>query len=238
MKGFKSAGVFAACGFLLSFISGFFSHTTFISILLKALIFGIFFGILGFAIGVIFDKFLADDSGGDFSSSNNAKISSTTANTTTGQVVDITIEDEDLDNGTSSNHFIINDNHQMLNDSDIAKTVESATNEESKESGFVPLNKFETIKNISGKEAVNPDSVIYRSEESDVKNNDGIDTLPDMNNFEFEGKNNTSNDSDVETDSEFVSSTSMKKNNDEPAEIKDAALMAKAISSILSDEDS
>lgn len=240
MKGFKIAGVFAACGFLLSFVSGFFSHTSFISILLKALIFCLIFGILGFLIEFVFSKFLIDENTGDFS----ASIGSTNENSSnvksTGQLVDITIEDEELERGGSENHFIVNENHQMLNDSDITKKADNTENNPGEVSndqpGFVPLKKFETVQNISSKEAVNPDSVIYRSEESDVKKDDGIDTLPDMNNFTTED-NGTSGSVDSETESEFVSSGS-RKNSDEPAEIKDAALMAKAISSILSDEES
>ena len=68
----------------------------------------------------------------------------------------------------------------------------------------------------------------------------GIDTLPDMENFVFSdnsGSDSDGDDSDTGTDSDFVSMGSHKKN-DGPAEVQDAALMAKAISSVLSDENS
>lgn len=230
MKGLKICTLFAAFGFLLSLITGLFSHTSFISVLLKALLFAVVFGILGFAIDIVFQKFLADGSGADFSVDNGTTGGSSSGNQGLGQVVDITIQDEELDNSTSENHFFVNENHQMLNDSDYIKDDETSNNTE-ESNGFVPLKNFENVKNVSGKEAVKPDSVVVdNSKESDNK----IDTLPDMNGLSFD--NNTSSDS-IETDSDFTSSTSFSKSSDEPTEIKDAALMAKAISSILSDED-
>lgn len=230
MKGLKICTLFAAFGFLLSLITGLFSHTSFISVILKALLFAVVFGILGFAIDIVFQKFLADGSGADFSADNGTSGGSSSTSQGLGQVVDITIQDEELDNSTSENHFFVNENHQMLNDSDYIKENEPSNNTE-ESNGFVPLKNFENVKNVSGKEAVNPDSVVVdNSKETDNK----IDTLPDMNGLSFD--NNTSSDN-IETESDFTSSTSFSKSSDEPTEIKDAALMAKAISSILSDED-
>ena len=74
--------------------------------------------------------------------------------------------------------------------------------------------------------------------EKNSANGNAIDTLPDMENFVFsENSGSDSDDSDTGTDSEFVASSGSKKKN-EAAEVQDAALMAKAISSVLSDEDS
>ena len=71
-----------------------------------------------------------------------------------------------------------------------------------------------------------------------TKNADGgIDTLPDMENFVFSESSGSASDADSDSDSEFVSMGSSKKNSG-PAEVQDAALMAKAISSVLSDENS
>lgn len=236
MRGLKISGIFAACGFFLSLIFGLFSHTSFISVLLKALIFAICFGILGFVIDFIFDKFLLDES---VITSNDGNQSTSTGNDTPtkGQLVDITIEDEELAQSSSDNHFVVSDNHQMLNDSDITnkKSVEPEQKEENKDNGFIPLKSLETMKNFSGTEAVKPESVSSTVSHTE-DNSKGLDTLPDMNNLSFE--NNNSGFEDTETDSEFVSSANMNKNNGEPPEIKDAALMAKAISSVLSGEES
>ena len=60
-----------------------------------------------------------------------------------------------------------------------------------------------------------------------------------MENFVFSESSGSASDDDSDTgsDSDFVSMGSSKKNNG-PAEVQDAALMAKAISSVLSDENS
>ena len=257
MRSTKSVGLFAACGFILSFVSGLFSHSSILSVLIKALIFAVVFGLLGFGISFIFDKFLSDGSASDFQSDYSTDSSPAGANNTAlGQNVDITIQDEELRPSESENHFVVGDNHQMLNDSDVRNSG-SAVNETSSSQGFVPLRNFETVKNFSGQEAVIPaeavaaenkaaETVSPVKETASVSNfetnnaDGGIDTLPDMENFVFSESSGSDSDdgSDVVTDSEFVSSASSHKKSDGPAEVQDAALMAKAISSVLSDENS
>lgn len=240
MRGLKISGIFATCGFLLSLIFGLFSHTSFISVLLKALIFAICFGLLGFVIDFIFNKFLLDESVMTTSEGNQNISNGSEGSSTKGQLVDITIEDEELVPSSSDNHFVVSENHQMLNDSDVVdkskdQTEQKEKTEETQDNGFVPLKNLETLKNFAGKEAVSPDSVVSNTNENE-DNSKNLDTLPDMNNLSLE--NNNSGYEDAETDTDFVSSANMNKNNGEPTEIKDAALMAKAISSVLSDEES
>ena len=258
MRSTKSIGLFAACGFILSFVSGLFSHSSILSVLIKALIFALVFGLLGFGISFIFEKFLSDGSGGDFQSDYNTDSSPAGANTSAlGQNVDITIQDEELRPSESENHFVVGDNHQMLNDSDVRNSG-SAANVSSSSQGFVPLRNFETVKNFSGKEAVIPAEAVATENKAaesvqtatpvaavsnfETNSADGeIDTLPDMENFVFSESSDSgseNDDSDAVTDSEFISSASSHKKNDGPAEVQDAALMAKAISSVLSDENS
>ncbi len=257
MRGTKFIVVFTACGFILSFFAGLFSHSSILSVLLKALIFAVVFGLLGLGISVIFNKFLSDGNPGDFQGEYAGEASSAgAANPSLGQHVDITIQDEDLRPSESENHFVVGDNHQMLNDSDVKNSERNAAGSQTSEEGFVPLRKFETVKNFSGKEAVIPSEAIASNEKqessteapapaaapsSDVSFNDegGIDTLPDMENFVFSESSGSASDDDSDTgsDSDFVSMGSSKKNNG-PAEVQDAALMAKAISSVLSDENS
>ncbi len=257
MRGAKFIGLFAACGFILSFVSGLFSHSSILSVLLKALIFAVVFGILGFGISFIYGKFLSDGSGGDFQGDYTVDSSTPAVSSSVGQNVDITIQDEELRPSESENHFVVGDNHQMLNDSDVRDTANTGSETSSSSQGFVPLRNFETVKNFSGKEAVIPAEAVAAAPvekastpEPAVKapspsfgssNEDGgIDTLPDMENFVFsEGSDSDSDDdSGPGTDSEFVSSVGARKKNDGPAEVQDAALMAKAISSVLSDENS
>ena len=256
MRSTKSIGLFAAGGFILSFVAGLFSHSSILSILLKALIFAVVFGVLGLGISFIFNKFLSDGSGGDFQSEYSADTSSAVPNASAlGQNVDITIQDEELRPSESENHFVVGENHQMLNDSDV-RTSANKTEDNSSSQGFVPLRNFETVKNFSGKEAVIPAEAVasentaasstpVATQSTAVSNFEagsvegGIDTLPDMENFVFsEGSGSEDDDSDTGTESEFVSSSGYHKKNDGPAEVQDAALMAKAISSVLSDENS
>lgn len=244
MKGVKFGGVFAACGFLLSLIFGLFSHTSILSVLLKALIFGLIFGGLGFGISIVFDTFLKDDSVGDFSSDasigeGNPSVPQM-AVSSKGQMVDITIQDEELPESESDNHFVVGDNHQMLHDSDFKKS-EPETSEKSKSDGFVPLKNFETLKNLSGKESVSPEAVKSVPVSNDFGSssfNNGIDTLPDMNNMVLEEESSESEESDG-ADTGFGQTTTVShSSNREPPEIKDASLIAKAISSVLADENS
>lgn len=244
MRGIKIGSVFAICGFLVSFVSGLFSHTSILSILLKALICAVSFGLLGFLVDLVFTKFLAGEGGQEFSSEGTHEFKSAGAKqNTTGNLVDITIEDEDLEKSSSDNHFVLSESHQMLHDSDLEnQQVASENNASEKENGFVPLKNFETLKSLTGKEAVHPESTVVNMSgtgSGSSSKNDGLDVLPDMNNLTLESDDNSStDDSDVSTDDEFVSSTNVHKHSDEPTEIKDASLMAKAISSILSGEDS
>ena len=262
MRGLKSSGMFAACGFVLSFIAGLFSHTSILSVLLKALIFACVFGLLGFAVDFVFQKFLSDGTGGDFQGDFTPDGSAPAAAAPVlGQHVDITIQDEELKKSESDNHFVVGENRQMLNDSDV-RSGQSVSHSESgaSSSGFVPLRNYETVTNVSGTEAqspvikadsvdsgagktaaVNPVSAPPVSVFSSADSGD-LDTLPDMEGFSFSEDNSSSSKNDDEVpssggDSEFVSTSSSRKT-EEPPEVKDAALMAKAISSVLSDENS
>jgi len=261
MRSTKSVGLFVACGFILSFVAGFFSHSSILSILIKALIFALIFGLLGLGISFIFNKFLSDGSNGDFQSDYSADSSSApTTASAIGNNVDITIQDEELRPSESENHFVVGDNHQMLNDSDVSNSANGNKQGNSSSQGFVPLRNFETVKNFSGTEAVIPAEAVVTSNKDSVADSEpvaaantsvsnfdaggsdgGIDTLPDMENFVFSESSDSgsgNDDSDAVTESEFVSTVGSSKKKDGPAEVQDAALMAKAISSVLSDENS
>lgn len=133
----------------------------------------------------------------------------------------------------------------MLNDSDVKNSTKES---DAERPGFVPLRNFETVKNFSGTEAATPDLQNLQEESpapvsetrSQGTDEEELDTLPEMDNFAFGEDSGSDSGSDIiassgTSDSEFVSSSGSKKH-DEP-EVKDAALMAKAISSVLSDED-
>lgn len=253
MKGVKIMGFSAAAGFLLSFIFGLFSRTSFFSVLLKAAIFAVVFGGLGFLINFLYEKFLSDDSDSDGEIDDENKLGSGESSKT-GQIVDITIQDEELDKGESENHFVVNNAYKMLNDSDLEKKSVSSQNlnesenktsetkTQTEDKGFVPLANHETVEKVSEKETISPVAVNSSdSAPSDGGKNDfaseGVDTLPDIGDLAFETEENTeSEDDEVDTEPEFVSSINKKSAN--APEIKDAELIAKAISSVLSDADS
>ncbi len=253
MRKIKTIAIFAAIGFVVSFVFGLFSKREFGFIFLTALIFALIFAVLGLVIDLLFYKVLLDvsDSEQIVDSSEN---STDSAESKKGQVVDFTIQDEDLPQGTSSNHFVVNDKHQILNDTDVFQNSNDSTSEneslnyentKSVNEGFTPLKKAETFDNVSSKEAFSPDSVQSNEQYVDFpKNEDSndIDTLPDLDNFNFETKsvedNDSSNESYKDSDSSFSTSFSNTHKKTEDVGIQDAALIAKAISSALSNDES
>ena len=221
MRSTKTIGLFTACGFILSFVAGLFSHSSILSILIKALIFAVIFGALGFGISVVFSKFLSTGTSGDFQSDYSVDSSSGTANASasvTGQHVDITIQDEELKPSGSDNHFVVGDNHQMLNDSDMANSSGTGNT-----TVFVPLRNFETVKSVSGTESIIPSQAVVKETttnetapvtkspaavpvqtpvSSPAFEEEGIDTLPDMDGFVFGDDVSSQNNSDDDNDTD------------------------------------
>jgi len=279
MQNIKFVSIFAACGFVFSFLCGLLSKSKFYIILIRALIFGVVFGLLALLISFLYNKFLKDDSsdlseGAGVDSGSAAPAGKTE---TRGNRVDFVVRDEELGKGESENHFVVGENHQMLNSTDISSSNSTSSFENLNAAGnstasagnspstggnsasdnaskFVPLKNFETVSNFSGKEASSSDNAaanasgsnsgIIRRENTNANLDDSIDTLPDMGGFSFESSSGkASSDDDVvvgDTGESFGSSisTSFRSNDDNVADVKDASLMAKAISSILSNEDS
>lgn len=237
MRNVKFISLFAICGFVLSFVFGFFSHSSFLSILLKALIFSILFVLLGFLISFVFDKFLADPSDvtgfGDVAD-NSSKGSSESP--TVGQNIDIIVKDEELPSSDTDNHFVVGDNHQMLKNTDIkedssSSAVEAATPQ------FVPIRNSENIQNFSGTEAKTSKEVDNTETVEQLEEN--IDTLPDMETLNVsqeggsdDGASDTYNFSSIES-----SGNTYKKSEGSVPDVKDASLIAKAISTALAGED-
>lgn len=255
MRKVKASIAFAVCGFLISFVFGLFSHTAFGFVLLKALIFAVIFAVLGFCISFIYDKFLDDSAGENSSDSSDLSSSAPKSEVQKGQIVDFTIRDEELPRGDSSNHFVVNDNRQMLNNNDTMQKKEPSISSDDKventppqDNGFVPLRNFETVTNLSSKEAVSPSDAqspqtIIKAAPEDTNLESDIDVLPDMENLDFGNKGSESSaGEDASTDSDTSDftgsfSSSGSKKTLEDVGIQDAALMAKAISSALSNDD-
>lgn len=228
-------------GFFLSLFFGFFSHSGPLKVILTAIICGISFGLLGGIIQFLYKKFLEVETSSEYDSETGSKPANPV-----GGTVDFVVQDEDLEQTGNSNHYEVGDNHQMLNDSDISKNNFSE-NANYSSGEFVPLRNKENFDNISGTEAVsnnysNPVSSANKAAANFGASNGNLDILPDMGDFvtaKSSSSSDESDDSDVSynssDDSSFVQSINTSGDNP-AAEIQDASLMAKAISSILADE--
>ncbi len=244
MTNIKNVVIFAVLGFIISFFFGFFSGSPFFRIFLKALLFGGIFAFLGFLITFIYDKFLKVDSLTENADLNKTDEGSSEQNKPVlGRNVDITIKDEELEQSEDSNSYVVAGNHQMLTDADMA-----GHNNESdeKKSSFVPIRFSETVENISSVESKTLEETV-RSEKSNPEKDIAmqnraasqqdviLDVLPEMGDVSDSGSYSGSTFiNDSEDESTGFSSSSFSSNDE--SDIKDASLMAKAISSILSDE--
>ena len=246
MRNFKSILYFAIFGFLISFVFGLFSHSSFVSILIKAIIFLLIFAVLGFIISFVFSKFLDDESTNDLSGEEGLK-SSSQENNTKGRVVDLVIQDEELSPKQSENSFFVGSNRQMLNESDYSSNNKSAF-EKNENSGFVPLRDVETSQNVSSVEAISSSSLNNGSVEnittlgsSGETTSEGLDVLPEMSSLSTMDENSgyNSNDED-DNDNGFEPSytSSNRKSDSFVGDMPDTGLIAKAISSVLSQESS
>lgn len=244
MSNIKNVLIFAVSGFIISFFFGFFSGSPFFRIFLKALLFGGIFAFLGFLITFVYDKFLRIDSVTENADLNKMDTDSTEQEKSVlGRNVDITIKDEELEQSEDSNTYVVSGNHQMLTDGDMA-----AQNNESseKESSFVPIRFAETVENISSVESKTVQETVRNEQinsEKDVimqnlaasQQDAELDVLPEMGDISSSSAFSESTfDSKSENESVGFSGSNFGSNDE--SDIKDASLMAKAISSILSDE--
>ncbi|MBR1639736.1 MAG: hypothetical protein IJ688_10165 [Treponema sp.] len=272
MKDIKLISGFAVFGFVLSFVSSLFSpHSSFIHKLLVALLFAVIFGIIGLGIKLIFDKFLNDSEnefGPDFSQG--MQTSSPQPAVQKGQLVDITIQDEEISPGDSENRFVVGENHQMLNDSDIKSSMgvsaasaqkmpepeknqsspvmsvpnvtQMASDVPEAKNGFTPMSAAALTKA--------PESVPVMREEApasstgnfnsvQLEESQEIDTLPDMSNFSFGSSESSASEEDDDSFDDDTGFDPVSSSGSAAVpEVKDAGLIAKAISSVLADEKS
>ena len=120
------------------------------------------------------------------------------------------------------------------------QTEKPKIQKEAEKNGFVPLTNFENVKNVSEKEAVSPESIPSSSVSRTNFNSENIDTLPDIGDLAFENETESDSESEnydePENNSDYVPLGNKK--SESSHEVKDAALIAKAISSVLSGENS
>ncbi len=248
MKNFRFVAICSASGFVLSLICGFFSKSGFLHIFLIALLFALIFAGLAFGISFIYDRFLlVEVAGGEQIAGDADIVNPANDKKVLGQHVDLVIQEEDLEQSGNQNHYEVGDNHQMLNESDYAQKNDNSKNEETivPKNEFVPLRNKETVTNFSGNEAITPKESEQRMDaiaQQEEKNGNDLDVLPDMSDLKVATTSDAgeSGDTIVLSDSEesdFVrSATNYTSSQGNEPEIKDASLMAKAISSILAEE--
>lgn len=246
MKNIKFVSFSAGAGFILSLTFGIFSKSGILKVFLTALVFALIFAVLGFGLTFVYEKFLSLDSSEiDSTKSTESK----TVSSSVGNNVDIVIEDQELERSGSNNRFNVGENRSMLNTSDVvtsnnSSSVNSSIAEDSK-SNFVPVRNLETLTNISGTEAVKPSAVANKSaeiSESSSSKNDDLDVLPDFGNLGMPATpmssfSSSSNDSiDEFSDTESSSVYTSKRNDVDTDKFQNTELIAKAISTVLSDE--
>ena len=264
MKNLKFIIGFSIFGFLISFVSGFASNSTFLKMLLNAFIFLFVFAFLGAAIVFLWDKFLSTE----FQNAEYVTSKNDNSSKTAGQTVDITIQDEALQNDDNASQFFVGSNHQMLTKEDVAEKVKNnnvASDSPEKvdswgadiktvsvdkkqdvsdanNSGFVPVALAENPANISSSEAKS--GLEYQNIDNSSKNNESsgsveLDVLPDLQELQNIQEMTSSKDVQEAPSVEstgFVVEDAKKAVSEANADSKDAALMAKAISTLLSKE--
>lgn len=247
MKNIKFVSFSAGAGFILSLTFGIFSKSGILKVLLTALVFALIFAVLGFGLSFVYEKFLSLDSS-EIDSTKSTE-SKSTVSSSVGNNVDIVIEDQELERGGSNNRFNVGENRSMLNTSDVVTSNNSSSDNssiaEDSKSNFVPVRNLETLTNISGTEAVKPSAVANKSaeiSESSSSKNDDLDVLPDFGNLGMPATpmssfSSSANDlidefSDTESSSVYTS----KRNDVDTDKFQNTELIAKAISTVLSDE--
>lgn len=247
MKNIKFVSFSAAAGFLLSLIFGIFSKSGILKVLLTAFVFAIIFAVLGFGISFIYEKFLVVD-GSDFDSSRSSEPKIINSSSV-GNNVDIVIEDQELERSESGNHYDVGENRSMLSTSDVvtSNNSESLNNSSTVEenSNFVPVRNLETLTNFSGTEAVKPTNNTKNQEDAPVSSNtkneeDDLDVLPDfgsMGTSTVSSAGASSSNDSIDIFSDTGSSSGYTRRNDvDTDKFQNTELIAKAISSVLSDE--
>ena len=225
---------FALAGFLISFFFGFFSRGGIGRILLYAFIFAAVFALVGFAVQFIGTTFLNIDGGTDGAD----------VHGTTGNNVDIVVQDEDLPTEEGSPEFDVGGNRQMLNKEDYSDgekenraaassgesidTIHAADGgassddrTEQSDDGFVPVGLHESAGTLSGKEAG------VDSDDGFSLKDDTLDDLPDIEDLTPSGE--------IVEDTAFSAASDKTKKSDKASKYseKDTTLMAKAISTAL-----
>ena len=230
MKQVRFIAGFALAGFLISFCFGFFSRGGIGRMLLYAFIFSAVFAVVGFVVQFIGATFLNIDA--------SAEDEGSAQRGTTGNNVDIVVQDEALPTEEGSPEFYVGKNRQMLNkegrsvsassENGTVDTIHAVNGDvlstdrtEQTDDGFVPVQLHESARTISGKEAG------ADSDDGFSLKDDTLDDLPDLEDLAPSGE--------IVEDTAFSAASDKTKKSDKADKYseKDTTLMAKAISTAL-----
>lgn len=264
MKSVKVIAGFGFSGFLLSFFTGLAAGRKLGHVMIDAFIFLLVFAAIGAVIYFFAGKIIFSSSDSD-SLSEVASSDASEGSHSGSHSVDILVEDEDLPDEENPSQFYVGSGHQMLNQGDFSdKTGTNSLHEETKneqpaqnadfseklsssqtQSGeFVPVLLGETSQNISGTEAKTYSEVQQTEQITDNSDQEigeqQLGVLPDLEDIagapsaHAAGLEQTG---DEDSSSSWNNTNSSASDASEIAEGKDAALMAKAISTLLAKDD-
>ena len=131
---------------------------------------------------------------------------------------------------------------------DVKSSNNKSTFEKNENSGFVPLRDVETSQNVSGVEAISSSSLnngsvknITTLGSSGETTSEGLDVLPEMSSLSTMDENsgyNSNDEDDNDNGFELSYTSSNRKSDSFVGDMPDTGLIAKAISSVLSQESS
>ncbi|MDE5898957.1 MAG: hypothetical protein K2H09_06820 [Treponemataceae bacterium] len=262
MKNFKFILGFTIFGFLLSFAAGLSSRSGAGSVLLHALLFAVVFFCLALGIQFLFSKLFSAEQ--DSFAPEQAARTQGAANS--GHAVDIVIQDEELPSEENAPGFFVGTSHNMLTPNDMNVSVEAgaAAAESGRtaaaeapspepsappapQGGVVPLRLAEGASNLSGTEAKSAKEIEAEGRQvpsvppsgRNDEDGDELDVLPDLESIEGVAAAPEPSEDDASGGGAVSSGGEMAEpavGISDVADGKDAALMAKAISTLLASE--
>jgi len=230
MRGLKFVPLFAACGFILSLFSGLFSRSGILRILVQALIFGIVFGLLALLIRFLFLRYLYDDSSQNLESEPQAPA--------VGGKVDIVVEDEELPDSGSGNRFAVSGKHGILSGAGDSGLSDVAGENASPDPVPVRGGNSATDASVSRDGSAAGSAVRPAGNDGTaVYGDDDLDVLPDMDDVVVSDDRMDVSDGMSSGGGDYVPSVEHHSpSGTASAGGMDTELMAKAISSVLSEE--
>ena len=267
MQGIKVSLSFAAFGFVLSLLFGFTSHAAFLILLLRAFIIALVFAGLGFVLFILADKFLMEDSDSVEISESSPSVSSPVGSKVDLYIRDQELDSDDGENTyfvDDSSHQMLN-NSDLRSTGFAARVSEPAASAAVMESpdsvGKAPdaadamakanAGALEGVANMptaapaqpeinlaaeSGAGAVPSDN--GGAAASSQSNDSGLDTLPDMSGFVMDtASSSEGGEESMESKDSYTTTVTTSSSDGSEYGVKDAEVMAKAISSVLSREE-